>query len=83
MADDEAALFDFSIELLKQPAVRDATFARAKAAFGERGIVELVHLLGFYGLVSLLLKAAEVGAPDGSTPLHPLVDPFGTEEANR
>jgi 4-carboxymuconolactone decarboxylase len=83
MDDAESALYDFSVELLTRPAVRDATFERAKGEFGERGIVELVHLLGFYGLVSLILKAAEVGAPDGSTPLQPLSDAFAPEEANR
>lgn len=78
MGEDEAALFDFSIELLKKPAVTDATFARAKAAFGERGVVELSYLLGFYGMISLVLKMAEVGAPDGSRPLEPMEDPFGS-----
>jgi 4-carboxymuconolactone decarboxylase len=76
MADDEAALYDFSIEMLKAPSVSDATFARAKARFGERGVVELAYLIGFYGMISLVLKVAEVGAPGGSTPLSPMADPF-------
>jgi 4-carboxymuconolactone decarboxylase len=72
----EAALFDLCVERLTAPAVSDATFARARDAFGERGAVELAYLVGFYGMVSLVLKLAEVGAPDGSTPLAPLAEPF-------
>jgi 4-carboxymuconolactone decarboxylase len=76
MADDEAALFDLCVELLRAPAVADATFARARDAFGERGVVELTYLVGFYGMISLVLKVAEVDAPDGSTPLEPIAAPF-------
>jgi 4-carboxymuconolactone decarboxylase len=76
MDDDEAALYDVCVELLRAPAVSDETFERAKAAFGERGVVELAYLVGFYGMISLVLKLAEVEAPDGSTPLAPLDDPF-------
>jgi 4-carboxymuconolactone decarboxylase len=76
MTDDERVLFDFSIELLTAPSVSDDTFARARDAFGERGIVELTYVLGFYGMIALILKVAEVANPDGSTPLAPMPDPF-------
>jgi 4-carboxymuconolactone decarboxylase len=76
MAEDEAALFDLSVELLAAPAVDDATFERARDVFGERGVVELSYLLGFYGMISLVLKLAEVEPPDGSQPLQPLGAPF-------
>jgi 4-carboxymuconolactone decarboxylase len=77
MDEDEDALFDLCVELLRGPAVSDATFERARAALGERGVVELAYLIGFYGMISLVLKLAEVEAPDGSTPLEPIADPFG------
>jgi 4-carboxymuconolactone decarboxylase len=76
MSEDEAALFEFSAELMTRPSVSDATFDRATRAFGERGVVELSYLLGFYGMISLVLNMAEVGAPDGSTPLQPMAEPF-------
>jgi 4-carboxymuconolactone decarboxylase len=76
MAEDEAALFDLCVELLRDPAVSDRTFARARDLFGERGVVELTYLVGFYGMISLVLKVAEVDAPDGSTPLEPMAAPF-------
>jgi 4-carboxymuconolactone decarboxylase len=76
MADEEAALFDLCVELLRAPRVSDATFGRARDVFGERGVVELAYLVGFYSMISLVLKLAEVGAPDGSAPLEPLAEPF-------
>jgi len=76
MTEHEAVAYDFSIELLQAPAVSDETFARARDAFGERGVVELTHVLGFYSMIALVLKMAEIGAPDGSTPLQPMADPF-------
>src|SRR6188474_56701 len=40
MAEDEAAAYDFSIELHRHRCVSDATYARALALFGERGIID-------------------------------------------
>ncbi|MEA2178043.1 MAG: 4-carboxymuconolactone decarboxylase [Solirubrobacteraceae bacterium] len=76
LSDEEAVLYDFSVELLTAPEVSDATFARAKEAFGERGIVDLSYLLGFYGMIAGVLKVAAVLPPDGSVPLEPMEAPF-------
>jgi 4-carboxymuconolactone decarboxylase len=75
LGEDEAALYDLCVELLTQPGVDDATFERAKARFGERGTVEIAHLIGFYGMVALVLKVADV-QPEGGAPLEPLEAPF-------
>ena len=58
------------------PEVSDATFERTKAVFGERGIVDLTYLLGFYGMIGGVLKVAAVTPPDGSMPLEPMEAPF-------
>ena len=76
LTEEEATLFDFSVEVLTRPAVSDATFERAKTAFGERGVVDLTYLLGFYGMISLVLKMAEVEPPADGTPLRPMEAPF-------
>jgi 4-carboxymuconolactone decarboxylase len=76
MTDEEAALFDFSVEQLTAPQVSDAAFERARAAFGERGVVDLSYLLGFYGMIAGVLKAAAVTPPDGAAPLRPMAAPF-------
>ena len=40
----------------------------AIAALGERGVVELVGLLGYYTLVAMTLNAFEFELPDGEQP---------------
>lgn len=76
MSADEEALFDFSVALLRDKAVSDATFARAKERFGERAVVDLTFILGFYGMVALALNVGEVLAPTDPQPLSPVAEPF-------
>jgi 4-carboxymuconolactone decarboxylase len=69
----ETALYDFCSELLDTKHVSDATFAAAKAAFGEQGVAEIIFTLGYYGLVSMLLNVDEHPLPPGVEPeLAPL-----------
>ena len=69
----ETALYDFCSELLATKRVDDDTFAAAKAAFGEQGVVEIIFTLGYYGLVSMLLDVDEHPLPAGVEPeLEPL-----------
>ena len=74
--EQEGVLYDFCVEQLTAPEVSDATFERTKAVFGERGIVDLAYLLGFYGMIGGVLKVAAVTPPDGSMPLEPMEAPF-------
>jgi 4-carboxymuconolactone decarboxylase len=73
MAPDEAAVYDFVSELLATKQVSDATFNAAKAAFGERGVVDLIGVSGYYQLVSMLLNVDRHPLPPGVQPeLKPL-----------
>jgi 4-carboxymuconolactone decarboxylase len=45
--------------------VADATYREALEALGERGLVELIGIVGYYGLVSMTLNVFEVGLPPG------------------
>ena len=45
--------------------VSDATYARAVAELGERGVVDVVGVVGYYGLVSMTLNVFEVALPPG------------------
>ena len=72
MAEDEAAVFDFATELRRDKRVSEAVFARAKAALGEQGVVDLIGVLGYYDLVSMTLNVAQVKPPEpGPLPLPP------------
>jgi 4-carboxymuconolactone decarboxylase len=58
MAEDEAVAYDFATELLAHHGVCDATYARAAAAFGEHGVVDLVGLIGYFAAISMVLNVA-------------------------
>ena len=54
--------------------VSDATFERARARFGEQGVVDLIGLNGYYTLLAMVMNAARTPAPASSAaPLVPLL----------
>jgi 4-carboxymuconolactone decarboxylase len=58
MADDEAVAYDFTTELIARRGVSDATYARALAAFGEQGLMDLVGLIGYFTAIAMVLNVA-------------------------
>ena len=73
MQPDEEAIYNFATELLDTKQVSDATFAAAKEKFGERGVVDLVGVLGYYSFVSMVLNVDRYPVAPGVTPeLKPL-----------
>lgn len=68
MQNDEQALYDFQTELLETKNVSDAAFRAALAAFGERGIVDLLYNIGYYELVSMTLNVDRYPLPNGTKP---------------
>ena len=65
---DETLVYEFSSELQQTQGVSDAMHARAVARFGERGVVDLISVNGFYVLVSMCLNVDRTPVPPG-TPL--------------
>ena len=73
MQRDEEAVYTFCTELLNTKQVSDATFNAAKSAVGERGVVELIGVMGWYHTVSMLLNTDRYPLPAGTQPeLKPL-----------
>ena len=73
MGDDERIVYAFSLELHETKAVSDATYRAALDAFGERGVMDLMAVNGFYVLVSMCLNVDRTPLPDEATlPLLPL-----------
>ena len=66
LSDDEAAVYEFCIQLHRTRNVDDATFNRALALFGERGVVDLIGVSGYYTTVSMTLNVAHVMPPEGT-----------------
>jgi 4-carboxymuconolactone decarboxylase len=75
-ADVECA-YNFSAELLKNKQVSDATFAAAKDKFGEKGVVDMIALSGWYSMVSMALNVDRYPLANGALPeLKPLDNPI-------
>jgi 4-carboxymuconolactone decarboxylase len=55
MKDDETALYDFCTELYRDKNVSDAVFKAALSKFGERGIMDLIGVIGYYDIASMAL----------------------------
>ena len=65
MKDDEAAVYEFCTELHRNKNVSDATYQRATALFGEKGVMDLMGVSGYYTAVSMTLNVANVKLPAG------------------
>jgi 4-carboxymuconolactone decarboxylase len=63
MTEDETAAYDFATELFQRKGVSDATYARALALFGERGIVDLTGICGYYSLLAMTMNVARTPPP--------------------
>ena len=70
---DETVVYNFATELLTTKQVSDPTFAAAKNLLGERGVVDLVALMGYYQMVAMMLNVDRYPLGDGvELPLKPL-----------
>jgi 4-carboxymuconolactone decarboxylase len=65
---DERLVHAFSRALLDERRVSDALYRETLDALGEATLVELVVLLGYYSLISMILAGFEVPVPDGEAP---------------
>jgi 4-carboxymuconolactone decarboxylase len=73
MKDDETALYDFCTELYRDKDVSDAAFRAALAKFGERGIMDLIGIIGYYDIASMaLIVQRATGKAGDEAPLLPL-----------
>jgi 4-carboxymuconolactone decarboxylase len=64
----EKAVHDVSTSLIETRRVPDALYRRGVEALGERGMVELVGILGYYALVAMTLNVFELGMPEAFAP---------------
>lgn len=70
---DEEIVYNFCSELFKTKQVSDPVFHAAVNKLGERGVVDLTALVGYYHIVSMLLNIDRYPLADGAKPeLKPL-----------
>ena len=62
---DERAIYDFVQELYQSRRVSDKTYKRVSALLGEAATVQLVGILGYYVLISMILNVVRMPLPEG------------------
>jgi len=73
MAEDEEVAYDFTTESLVNKSVSDHTYARAVRQFGERGVLDMLGIISYYGLLALIMNVVRTPVPDGGPlPLAPM-----------
>jgi 4-carboxymuconolactone decarboxylase len=68
MSEDEAIVYDVSLELQNNQSVSDATYARAVSKFGEPGIVELASIQGYYAYLAMVMNVARISTQPNVSP---------------
>jgi 4-carboxymuconolactone decarboxylase len=70
LTDDEAIVYDFSVEVLETLHASDTVYNRVVQRFGEIGLVDLRGTLGYYYALAILLNIGRYQLPAGvSSPL--------------
>jgi len=62
-----AIVYRFVTDLQTKTRVDDTLYAEVKDLLGEKGVVELVFLAGYYATISHILNAFDVGLPRGES----------------
>ncbi len=65
MKPDEELVYDFCTTLHRKHFVDDPLFNRAVGMLGEKGVLDLIGVSGYYTLVSMVLNVAEIPLPPG------------------
>lgn len=64
----EALIIDVVRALYRDHKLSDDLYGRAEATLGRQGLIEMIVLAGYYGLVGFVLNAFEVDLPEGARP---------------
>jgi 4-carboxymuconolactone decarboxylase len=73
MKDDEAIVYDFCKEIHDNKAVSDATYKATVEKFGERGVMDLIGVTGYYTMLAMVLNVTRVPLPEGTAPPLPIL----------
>lgn len=74
---EETQVYDFCMELFTTRRVSDASYDPIRERFGEQGVVELVGVAAYFGLLAMMMNVARTPLPrDGD-----FVTPFVTTKS--
>ncbi len=71
LPEPDATIIQLGRQIFDQKKVASDVFARARKLFGDRGLVELLMLMGNYSAIGVLLTAVDMQLPPGADPLLP------------
>jgi 4-carboxymuconolactone decarboxylase len=72
MEEDEEIVYDFLDELRRNQSVSDATYDKARAKFGEQGIIDVLAMHGYYSYLSMVLNTTRHPVSSNRKPGLPL-----------
>ncbi len=72
LPDEQQIVYDFCRELATERTVSDATYARALVRFGEKGVIDLAGINGYYTLLAMILNTARTSVPGATEASPPL-----------
>ena len=72
MTTDQEMLHNFCTELLHNQSVSDASYTPVLNRFGDRGVIDITGLVGYYSLLGMVMNVARSPVPGGK----PLPLPF-------
>jgi len=65
---EELVMHDFCYELLEDKRVSEDSYRQTQALLGEKGIMDLISLMGYYTMISMTLNVFEIPLPEGVIP---------------
>ena len=67
---EDAAIVDFTRQLLRRHRVDDAGFKRMQDRFGNDGLIQLTGAIGYYSMLAMTVNVCEVEAAPGAEVLR-------------
>lgn len=77
MTSDESIIYNFTMELLRNHSVSDASYDRMVKRWGEAGVIEAINIAGLYTIVGMVLNTAREPIPEryNELPTFPQLKP--------
>ena len=74
LSEDEQIVYDFSMEINNNKGISDTTYNRARARFGDTGIIDMLGINGYYNFLAIIMNGVRTENPDLKVePLKPFV----------
>lgn len=81
---EEREIYEFTRFLLIHGQVPDSCYTAVRARWGDRGVVELTAIIGYYSMVAMMVNAHLIPVPEGDGPgirrLGPLLTDLAPSE---